>query len=396
MSYRLPGERRHDHRALGAGPGGLRAYKASYLPHDLAAGLTLGAVMVPVGLAYGELAGLPLAGLYGSVLPLVAYALFGSSRQSIVGPDSAMAALVAVAVVPLAHGRSGPAGGAGGAALGVMVGVLCLLGGRAAAGLRRQLPVQAGDRGLHARPGAGDRRLPASQGAGPPAEGETTLEQFAEHPASSRRHQSRRLGDRCGKLRRDPAVPPLRAAPAGRRLALVGSRLWPWCCSASTSTASPWSAASRPACRRSAPLRRSPTSMTFCRSRWWRRCSPSPTPSSRPAPSPRAADERIDANQELLAIGVANLVSGVTQGLPISASNSRTAVAEAAGGRTQVTSVVAATVVAVVMLWLAGLPLLSAHGGAGRRADRLGRGLCDFGEFAACGASAASVWPARW
>ena len=44
----------------------LRDYKPAFLPHDLAAGLTLGAVMVPVGLAYGELAGLPLAGLYGS------------------------------------------------------------------------------------------------------------------------------------------------------------------------------------------------------------------------------------------------------------------------------------------------------------------------------------------
>ena len=65
----------------------LRSYKASFLPHDLAAGLTLGAVLVPVGLAYGELAGLPMAGLYGSLLPLVAYALFGSSRRLIVGPD---------------------------------------------------------------------------------------------------------------------------------------------------------------------------------------------------------------------------------------------------------------------------------------------------------------------
>lgn len=65
----------------------LAEYKAAYLPNDLAAGLTLGAVMVPVGLAYGEMAGLPLAGLYGSMLPLLAYALFGSSRQIVVGPE---------------------------------------------------------------------------------------------------------------------------------------------------------------------------------------------------------------------------------------------------------------------------------------------------------------------
>src|SRR5215510_14909612 len=85
----------------------LKAYKASFLPHDLAAGLTLGAVMVPGGLAYGELVGLPMSGLYGSMLPLLAYAVFGSARPLIVGPDSAMAAIVAVTLVPLAHGDAG-------------------------------------------------------------------------------------------------------------------------------------------------------------------------------------------------------------------------------------------------------------------------------------------------
>jgi hypothetical protein len=63
--------------------------------------------MVPVGLAYGELAGLPMAGLYGSMLPLLAQALFGSSRQLVVGPDTAMAAIVTVAVTPLAVGDPG-------------------------------------------------------------------------------------------------------------------------------------------------------------------------------------------------------------------------------------------------------------------------------------------------
>ena len=106
----------------------LKSYKASFLPHDLAAGLTLGAVMVPVGLAYGALAGLPLAGLYGSMLPLIAYALFGSSRLLIVGPDTAMAAIVAVAVAPLAGGDAGRLA-LFAAGLGVMTGVLCLLAG---------------------------------------------------------------------------------------------------------------------------------------------------------------------------------------------------------------------------------------------------------------------------
>src|SRR5262249_22577069 len=98
-----------------------------FLPHDLAAGITLGAVMVPVGLAYGELAGLPLAGLYGSMLPLLAYALFGSSRQLGVGPDTAMAAVVALAVAPLAAGDAGRLALLA-AGLGVMVGLFCVLG----------------------------------------------------------------------------------------------------------------------------------------------------------------------------------------------------------------------------------------------------------------------------
>ena len=105
-----------------------RGYQASFLPRDLAAGVTLGAVMVPVGLAYGELAGLPLAGLYGSMLPLLAYALFGSSRHLVVGPDTAMAAIVAVAVAPLAVGDPARLGLLA-AGLGVMVGLICLLSG---------------------------------------------------------------------------------------------------------------------------------------------------------------------------------------------------------------------------------------------------------------------------
>ena len=91
--------------------------------------------------------------------------------------------------------------------------------------------------------------------------------------------------------------------------------------------------------------------------------------------------ERIDADQELLAIGVANLASGLSHGLPISASDSRTAVAEAAGSRTQVTSAIAALVVAAVMLWFAGLLYhlpLAALGGILMASAWT---LCDIGEF---------------
>jgi len=92
--------------------------------------------------------------------------------------------------------------------------------------------------------------------------------------------------------------------------------------------------------------------------------------------------QRIDANQELLGIGMANLVSGLTQGLPISASDSRTAVAEAAGSRTQVTSVVAAAVVAAVMLFLADYLYYLPSAALGGILIASAWGLCEFDEFA--------------
>jgi high affinity sulfate transporter 1 len=80
-------------------------YRRQDLLPDLAAGLSVAAVALPVGVAYAELAGFnPAVGLYSSMLPLVAYALFGSSRQLIIGPDAATCALVAAAVAPLAAG----------------------------------------------------------------------------------------------------------------------------------------------------------------------------------------------------------------------------------------------------------------------------------------------------
>jgi high affinity sulfate transporter 1 len=83
----------------------LLGYRRTDLPHDLVAGLSVAAVALPVGVAYAQLAGFaPVVGLYASILPLVAYAFFGTSRQLVVGPDAATCALVAAAVTPLAGG----------------------------------------------------------------------------------------------------------------------------------------------------------------------------------------------------------------------------------------------------------------------------------------------------
>lgn len=81
----------------------LREYRTEDFGHDLFAGLSVASVALPVGVAYAELAGFnPVIGLYASILPLVAYAIFGTSPQLIVGPDAATCALVAAAVATLA------------------------------------------------------------------------------------------------------------------------------------------------------------------------------------------------------------------------------------------------------------------------------------------------------
>src|SRR5215471_8623694 len=83
----------------------LLAYQRADLPYDLLAGLSVAAVALPVGVAYAQLAGFsPEVGLYATILPMCAYAVFGTSRQLMVGPDAAVCALLAAAVAPLAAG----------------------------------------------------------------------------------------------------------------------------------------------------------------------------------------------------------------------------------------------------------------------------------------------------
>ena len=75
--------------------------------NDLIAGITVAALAIPSAMAYAELAGLsPVAGLYALLLPAVAYAFLGSSRQIVVGPEGVLSLLVATAVAPIAAGAS--------------------------------------------------------------------------------------------------------------------------------------------------------------------------------------------------------------------------------------------------------------------------------------------------
>ncbi|PHM74168.1 SulP family inorganic anion transporter [Xenorhabdus kozodoii] len=88
------------------GLGNICHYRSEYLSHDVRAGLSVAAVALPVAIAYAELMGISaIIGLYACILPMFAYALFGTSRQLIVGPDAATCAVIAAAVTPLALGN---------------------------------------------------------------------------------------------------------------------------------------------------------------------------------------------------------------------------------------------------------------------------------------------------
>ena len=108
-------------------------YPRSNLRSDVIAGVTVGAVAVPSSLAMAELAGLPVVyGLYGTFLPLAVYGLLGTSRQHVIGPDSTLAALTAVTVAPLATvgGEVDPARYAAlAAALALAMGAILFLAG---------------------------------------------------------------------------------------------------------------------------------------------------------------------------------------------------------------------------------------------------------------------------
>ena len=107
----------------------VRTYNRNWLKADLVAGVTVFAILVPSCLAYGELAGFePVIGLYAALVAMIAYALFGSSRQLIVGPDATIAILIALIVAPLALGDSARYAALA-AALTILIGLTCLIGG---------------------------------------------------------------------------------------------------------------------------------------------------------------------------------------------------------------------------------------------------------------------------
>ncbi len=106
-----------------------RTYERSWLRTDVIAGIVLTALLIPAGMGYAEAAGLPpVTGLYATIVPLLAYAVFGPSRILVLGPDSSLAPIIGASILPLAAGDAERAIALAGL-LAILMGALLILGG---------------------------------------------------------------------------------------------------------------------------------------------------------------------------------------------------------------------------------------------------------------------------
>jgi high affinity sulfate transporter 1 len=117
----------------------LKNYRLSWLIQDISAGIVLTAILIPAGMGYAEAAGLPaIYGLYSTIVPLIAYAIFGPSRILVLGPDSALIPLISATVLPLANGDPIRAIAIAGL-LAICSGVICIIAGLARFGFITEL-----------------------------------------------------------------------------------------------------------------------------------------------------------------------------------------------------------------------------------------------------------------
>jgi len=330
----------------------LRAYELSWLRHDLVAGVVMTTMLVPVGIAYAEASGVPgINGLYATIVPLLAYALFGPSRILVLGPDSSLAAVILTVVLPLSAGQPQRAVALAGM-MAIVSGIVCIAAGLARLGFITELlskPIRYGYMNgialmvllsqvpklfgfsvtatgpLRLAWGIVDKVLAGSTNVVALAIGASTLalilllKRWPRVPGILIAVVAATVVVAAFDLTRRAGISVLGPLPQGLpspRLPLVhiedlipiltGGLAVALVSFADTSVLS----------RTYAARLRTP----------------------------------VDPNQEMVGLGVANLAAAFFQGFPISSSSSRTPVAEAAGAKTQLTGVVGALAIALLLV----------------------------------------------
>jgi high affinity sulfate transporter 1 len=328
----------------------LRHYQSGWLRHDTVAGLVLTTMLVPVGVAYAVASGVPgIYGLYATVVPLLAYALFGPSPVLVLGPDSSLAPIILAVVVSLSGGDPMRAIALA-SAMAVVSGAVCIIAGVARLGFVTELlskPIRYGYMNGIALTVI-ISQIPKLLGFKVDAEGPlrtlwatgqavwtgktnlTTLVVGVATLATILLLKGKRIpGVLIAVIGATVAVGGLDlSAKAG--VAVLGalpqglpSFAIPWIGSADiVSVLLGGVAVALVSFADTSVLSRTYAART---------------------------GKYVDPNQEMVGLGAANLAAGLFQGFPISSSSSRTPVAEAAGAKSQLTGVVGAVAVALLL-----------------------------------------------
>jgi high affinity sulfate transporter 1 len=330
----------------------LRGYESSWLRHDLVAGLVMTTMLVPVGIAYAEASGVPgINGLYATIVPLLAYALFGPSRILVLGPDSALAAVILTVVLPLSAGEPQRAVAVA-STMAIVSGIVCVAMGVVRLGFITDLlskPIRYGYMNGIALTVLLSQ-IPKLFGFSVSANGPLRLAWGIVNKvlAGSTNVVALAIGASTLALilllKRWPRIPGILIAVIAATVVVAAFDL---AARAGVSALGPLP--------RGLPLPRLPLvhvddivpiltgglavalvsfADTSVLSRTYAARLRTP----------------VDPNQEMVGLGVANLAAAFFQGFPISSSSSRTPVAEAAGAKTQLTGVVGALAIALLLV----------------------------------------------
>jgi high affinity sulfate transporter 1 len=324
----------------------------AWLIHDVTAGLVLTTMLVPVGIAYAVASGVPgINGLYATIVPLLAYALFGPSRILVLGPDSSLAAVILGVVLPLSHGDPLRAVALA-STMAAVSGIVCILAGAARLGFVTELlskPIRYGYMngialtvlisqlpklfGFSIESVGPLRNLWAIANA--ILDGKANWTAFAIGAATLAtilllRGSKRVPGVLIGVVGATVIVGALDlASRAG--VSVLGTLP-----QGLPAVAIPWIGYDDIV----------PVLIGGCAVAMVSFADTSVLSRAYAARTGRS----VDPNQEMIGLGAANLAAGLFQGFPISSSSSRTPVAEAAGARTQLTGVVGAVAVALLLI----------------------------------------------
>jgi high affinity sulfate transporter 1 len=337
----------------------IRSYQRKWLPKDLVAGLVLSALLVPQGMAYAELAGLPpVTGLYTSILCLLGYAIFGPSRVLVLGPDSSLGPMIAATILPLMLANGDPARAVALASLlAVLVGVVMVVAGLAKFGFVADLlskPTQIGYmNGLALTIIVG--QMPKLLGFSVDADGLVAeARAFVSGLVQGDANTTAALlgvGSLAGILLLNRLLPKVPSVLVVVVLAAIVVNAFdlesqgvdtigvlPQGFPPFTLPRVGWSDVP--------PLFLGALAIAVV--------ALADTMSTASAFAARRG-EQVRGNQEMIGIGAANIAAGFFQGFPVSTSGSRTAVAEQAGSRSQLTGVVGAAVITLVLVFATSL-----------------------------------------